>query len=177
MIDVDVSPVISTPRLRLRPLKSADARRIARLANDPGVVRMVSRMPEPYALADAEAFLAHVQDADPRREQVFAVDRPGEGQIGMLGFHPGDLGRTELGYWLGRPHWGQGYATEAVAAALAWARDGWGRRMIVAGHFEDNPASGGVLCKAGFLYTGEVQRRWSTARSACAPTRMMIWLA
>ena len=177
MIDVAPSPVIVTQRLRLRTPKLADAARLARQADDPGVAPMTSRMPYPYSLADAEGFLARVRDADPARERVFAVERPDAGLIGMLGFHPGDLGRTELGYWFGRAFWGAGYATEAVKAALVWARDAWGRRMLVAGHFADNPASGAVLNKAGFLYTGEVQRRWSTARAACVPTRMMVWLA
>jgi len=177
MIDVAPSPVIVTERLRLRAPKLADVQRMALLADDPGVGRMTARMPFPYAIADAEAFVDRVRDGDPGREQVFAVERRGEGLIGMTGFHSGDFGRSELGYWFGRPYWGKGYATETVKAALAWARDAWGRRMIVAGHFADNPASGEVLIKAGFLYTGEVQRRWATARSAIVPTRMMIWLA
>jgi RimJ/RimL family protein N-acetyltransferase len=177
MIDLVDSPVITTPRLQLRAPKVREAERIARLADDPGVGKMTSRMPYPYAVADAEGFLDRMAAADNAREQVFAIERPDAGLIGMIGFHPGDLGRTELGYWLGRPYWGCGYATESVNAALVWAREAWGRRMIVAGHFADNPASGEVLIKAGFLYTGEVQRRWATARSAIVPTRMMIWLA
>ena len=83
----------------------------------------------------------------------------------------------EIGYWLGRPHWGQGYMTEAVDAGLVWAGQGWGRRYLLAGHFADNPASGQVLVKTGFLYTGEVVPRFSLARGEEAPTRMMVWLA
>jgi RimJ/RimL family protein N-acetyltransferase len=84
---------------------------------------------------------------------------------------------VEIGYWLGRPFWGRGYMTEAVDAALLWAGDGWGRRYLLAGHFADNPASGQVLVKAGFLYTGDVVPRFSMARGEEAPTRMMVWLA
>ena len=47
----------------------------------------------------------------------------------------------------------------------------------MAGHFSDNPASGQVLCKLGFLYTGEVKLMASTARGAEVPARMMVWLA
>ena len=83
----------------------------------------------------------------------------------------------ELGYWLGRPYWGKGLATEAVRGAMTWAQGDWGRRLILAGHFADNEASGRVLSKCGFLYTGEVQRRFSRARSADAATRMMVWIA
>jgi len=54
----------------------------------------------------------------------------------------------------------------------------WRRNVVVAGHFADNPASGQVLCKAGFLYTGDVERRASRSRGGAeVPTRMMVWLA
>ena len=173
----DGSPVIATPRLRLRAPRAADAPKIAALANDPDVARMTTRMPHPYSLADAETFLEACASQDPTQETVFAIEHDGEGLVGMLGFHPDEDGRTELGYWLGRPHWGQGLATEAAAAALVWAGQDWKRRYLLAGHFADNPASGQVLCKTGFLYTGDVVLRHSLARGAPAPTRMMVWLA
>ena len=54
----------------------------------------------------------------------------------------------------------------------------WRRNVVVAGHFADNPASGQVLCKAGFLYTGDVELRPSRGpRRDDVPTRMMVWLA
>jgi RimJ/RimL family protein N-acetyltransferase len=64
-----------------------------------------------------------------------------------------------------------------VTAALAWAREGWARRVLTSGHFADNASSGRVLTKADFLYTGEVEHRFSIARREEAPTRMMVWLA
>ncbi|MDP1618946.1 GNAT family N-acetyltransferase [Phenylobacterium sp.] len=173
----DGPPVISTARLRLRAPTLEDAPRIAALANDPGVARMTTRMPHPYGLSDAEAFLQACERRDVAKEHIFALDHDDEGLVGMLGFHPDDDGRVELGYWLGRPYWGQGLATEAASGALVWAGEGWRRRYLVAGHFADNPASGQVLCKTGFLYTGEVLPRHSLARGETAATRMMVWLA
>ncbi len=170
-------PALKTPRLKLRAPKAADAPGIAVLANDPDVARMTTRMPHPYGPADAEAFLGACAGHDPRRERVFAIERSDGQLVGMLGFHPNPAGRTEIGYWLGRPYWGQGLATEAAEAALDWARLGWGRRYLLAGHFADNPASGQVLCKTGFLYTGDVEPRHSLARGEVAATRMMVWLA
>jgi RimJ/RimL family protein N-acetyltransferase len=67
--------------------------------------------------------------------------------------------------------------TEAVQEALVWASGPWGKRFIMSGHFADNPASGQVLVKTGFLYTGDVLPRYSMARGETAPTRMMVWLA
>ena len=95
----------------------------------------------------------------------------------MLGFKEKQPRRPELRMWLGRPFWNRGYGSEAVAGALGWAHRDWGRQVGWAGHFADNPASGQVLVKAGFLYTGEVKALPSRARGGPADTRMMVWLA
>ena len=79
--------------------------------------------------------------------------------------------------WLARAHWGQGYAAEALHAALVWAREGWGKRAIRAGHFVENARSGRVLTKVGMLYTGVVADEPCLARGATLPSRRMIWLA
>lgn len=177
MCAIEFEPVISTERLRLRRPRKADAAAIASFCNDIDVARMTSRIPHPYGLADAEDYLAHLDRKDPLREATFAIEHPADGLIGMMSFFPDDAGRSEMGYWLGRPYWGQGYATEVTERALLWANRDWGRRYVVAGHFSDNPASGQVLCKAGFLYTGEVKLLPSVARGGEAPARMMVWLA
>lgn len=174
MCSISITPRPAAERLTLRPLASHDAVRIAALANDYDVTRMTSRMPYPYALEDAERFLA--LDPDPGREVTFAIDHPQEGLIGVMGFHGSDPVQPEIGYWIGRPYWGQGYATEAARAALIWASKDWGKRSIKAGHFADNPASGQVLSKAGFLYTGVVEMTPSLARGEPAPSRKMVWL-
>jgi RimJ/RimL family protein N-acetyltransferase len=166
---------IATPRLNLRPPQASDAPRIAALAGDFDVARMTTSIPHPYGAADAEAFLDLTASGDPARERVFALELPGDGLIGVVGFHPRDA--TEIGYWIGRPYWGLGYATEAALAALTWAERDWGRRWTTAGHFADNPASGRVLEKAGFLYTGVVKAQFSGARGEEARARMMLRLA
>lgn len=176
MVDCDVSPIIETERLRLRSPRKADAARLAVLANDVDIARMLATMPHPYTLTDAEAFLARVGEGDRAHHAEFAVEAAGE-LAGMLGFHPAADGRCALGYWIGRSFRGRGFATEAVRAALDWAVRDWGRRFVMARHFSDNPASGEVLCKAGFLYTGEVVLGRSQARRNPAPLRTMVWLA
>jgi RimJ/RimL family protein N-acetyltransferase len=170
-------PDLRTARLRLRPLRDADAAAMTLLINDLGVARMTTAIPHPYARDMAEDFIALKRHADPAREIVMALDLPEEGFIGALGFHPTGGAYPELGYWLGRPYWGRGLMTEAVNAALDWARTHWRKRAIASGHFADNDASGQVLTKAGFLYTGVIERRHSTARAEAAETRMMVWLA
>lgn len=165
---------LETARLILRPATVGDAPRMASLINHPDVARMSTRIPHPYGLEDAESFLTRCEAGD---EKVFAIDHGDEGLVGVIGFH--DTGRLgpEVGYWLGRPYWGQGLATEAAQAALVWAAKSWGRRCVVSSHFADNPASGAVLIKAGFLYTGEVSKAFSVARGTTVDARMMVWLA
>jgi RimJ/RimL family protein N-acetyltransferase len=170
-----MTPELKTARLTLRPLRADDAPRMADLLGDFDIARMTTSIPHPFALEDAEEFLARVEAGDPDREAVFALDA-GEGLAGVLGFHRRDGIGPEIGYWLGRPYWGQGLMSEAAGAAMAWAGEAWRQRVVVSGHFADNPASGQVLVKAGFLYTGEVQHRHSRARGETAATRMMVWL-
>ena len=168
---------LRTQRLVLRPPAAADAARMAALANDFEVVKMTGGMPFPYAQADAEAFIERSLRFDLSRDVAFTLELPGDGLIGGLGFHArGGLG-PEVGYWLGRPYWGRGLASEALAAAMAWANGEWDQRCAVAHHFVDNPASGVVLVKAGFLYTGEIAPRPCRARGEEVPSRGMVWLA
>jgi RimJ/RimL family protein N-acetyltransferase len=170
-------PSLHTPRLVLRGPAPGDAARLAALAHDFDVVRMTSRMPYPYTAEDAEAFLERAGAKDLRSEVTWVV-QDGEGPIGALGLFPGDPPSPgpELGYWLGRPAWGRGYASEAVEAAVAWADDVWRRRCLTARCFVDNPASMRVLDKAGFLPTGVVELSPSLARGAPALSRQFIRL-
>jgi RimJ/RimL family protein N-acetyltransferase len=177
MSPVQQVPRIETERLVLRAPEARDIETITALADDIDIARMTSRLPHPYHRADAERFIARARTLDPAREAVFVIEREGDGTVGVLGLHhQGGFG-PEIGYWIGRPYWGQGVASEAACAAMDWAEQDWRRRVVVAGYFADNPASGRVLERAGFLHTGEVQHRHSLARGGTTPTRMMVWLA
>ena len=177
MCVIEPSPVLETRRLRLRAPEARDLPAIAGFCADLDVARMTTRIPHPYRMDDAEGFLKGVQALDPARERVFLIEHETDGPAGMIGFHRGDDPYPEMGYWIGKPFWGRGFATEAAEAATAWAKRVWKRRALAAGHFLDNPASGRVLEKCGFLYTGEVRRKRSVARDAETDLRMMVWLA
>lgn len=171
-------PVLETPRLTLRPLLADDAAALATLASDIGVARMTSLMPHPFPRSAAERLIDHVGASDFAHKVAFAVDGEDGDLAGVVALDMKNGPAPELGFWLGRSHWGKGYATEAVGAALDWVKDEWGKRYVVAGHFADNPGAAEVLIKAGFLYTGEVQQVASRARGGAeVPTRMMVWLA
>ncbi|MDB5450903.1 MAG: acetyltransferase, family [Phenylobacterium sp.] len=177
MCAIEVTPSLATERLLLRGHVPSDAERLCQLANDIKVAGMTAAMPHPYGAADAEAFIDRSIRQDWRTQAAFAIEHRDFGLVGGLGFKPASRGRTELGYWIGRPFWNRGYATEAARAALRWSQRDWRKRLVVAGHFADNPASGQVLCKSGFLYTGDVELRDSRARGQPVPTRLMVWLA
>ncbi len=177
MCVIDISPVIETRRLKLRAPEVRDLDRIQAMATDYDIARMTLRMPHPFTAADAKAFLERTVSQDRSRENTFVIELEGEGAVGAIGlFHDADP-YPELGYWIGRPYWGRGLATEAADGALLWAARSWRKRAVAAGHFSDNPASGRVLEKAGFLYTGEVRTKHSRARGEPADVRMMVWLA
>ncbi|MFC3078575.1 GNAT family N-acetyltransferase [Phenylobacterium terrae] len=171
-----LSPHVESPRLRLRGVRPGDLPRLAELANDYDVVKMTGSMPYPYTAADAEAFYEKACAGDPADHATFVLEHE-DAPIGVLSFTPGPFARTEIGYWLGRPFWGRGLATEAVRAALGWARGDWRKKLVLACHYADNPASGQVLIKSGFLYTGDVEPKVSKARGEAAPVRWMVWLA
>jgi RimJ/RimL family protein N-acetyltransferase len=89
-------------------------------------------------------------------DYVFAILlRPGL-FMGLCGLHP--AGGWELGYWLGKPYWGKGYATEAGWRVVTFAFEELKAETLKAGWFHDNPVSGRVLEKLGFRLVGEAER-------------------
>jgi [ribosomal protein S5]-alanine N-acetyltransferase len=169
---------IRTKRLTLRPFIEADARRIAYLAGEYDVAKMCGRVPHPYTMADAHDFIGLITHGwDSAREFSFAITAPIDGLIGSCGVmrtDGGEAGAFELGYWLGRPYWGMGYASEAAQGVMDWARDQAGALTFAAGHYLDNPASGHVLRKLGFAPTGQ-QDLYGRARQATSPAERYMW--
>jgi RimJ/RimL family protein N-acetyltransferase len=146
---------IRTPRLVLRSPAASDAGAIVELAGDWGVARMTSRIPHPYTLADAEDFLGM---------SIGTYLAECEGQvIGCIGAGLQEDGSFELGYWIGRPFWKRGFATERARGLIEHVRSQTPRARIAVGHMIDNPASRRVIEKLGFQATGE-RTIWSVAR-------------
>ena len=129
---------------------------IVRLADDWEVARRLGRLPHPYVRDDALFFLNAIVPA----EWVWAIeDRASGTLLGVVGLTPSDEGMSaELGYWLGREHWGRGFATEAARAVVGYAREVPGLRVLTSAYFADNPGSGRVLEKLGFAECGHAPR-------------------
>jgi RimJ/RimL family protein N-acetyltransferase len=151
-------------RLFLRPPFPEDWEAIlAHMGGDETIARNLATAPWPYGADDARAFAAMPQNP---KLPHFLVTLPGTGVIGSAGMGEHD-GVPEIGYWIARDFWGHGYATEAAGAVLRIART-LGHQRVTAGHFTDNPASGRVLRKLGFVPTGQIVRRASRGRGGVA---------
>ena len=160
-----------TERLLLRPGWAEDAPALAQAIADEAIVRNLATAPWPFALRDAEAFLAAPRD--PVLPSFLIYQRTaGEPQlVGACGLGRRPSGAVELGYWIARDQWNRGFATEAGLALLAIA-GALGLPRLEASYFIDNPASGRVLEKLGFLPTGLAAPRYSCARGDDAMARL-----
>jgi len=164
---------IRSERLVLRPLTIEDANWIGPESSKPVINRMTSRVPAQNPPLFAELFILSMR----AREQIKGdtvraiVERETGVAVGIMGLHPHDQG-WELGYWISEAAWGQGYATEAARAFTDWAK-AQNRAPLTASHFSDNPASGRVLEKVGFGYTGETITAFSFGRMGKDEVRQM----
>ncbi|MBU1306090.1 MAG: GNAT family N-acetyltransferase [Alphaproteobacteria bacterium] len=137
----------------LRQPQLGDAEPIARYLNDYEVAGNLARVPFPYHLSDAKAWLRTRRPGLPIEETNFAMELPDHGFVGQVGFHRGPLGPI-IGYWLGRPYWGQGLMSEAVTACLDWFFAATNADTIYSGVFHFNAASLAIQNKLGFTQTG-----------------------
>jgi RimJ/RimL family protein N-acetyltransferase len=162
--------------LTLRAPTLKDAKAVAVLANDRRIAENTARIPHPYKLADAESFIAGANKAD--GETVFLItgrDSANRGQIlGACGVAVADPNAPELGYWLGVPHWGQGFATEALHAVIDFAFSEFEHSALHAGARVTNPASRRVLEKCGFQWTGVGLYRINAIRSSAPIDRFRL---
>jgi ribosomal-protein-alanine N-acetyltransferase len=148
-------PLLETPRLLLRPFAPGDAPTVERLAGDPLVADTTLSIPHPYPPGGAVEWIgSHTEDWRDGRRLTLAVTRAGEllGAV-ALAIHA-QHARGELGYWIGRAFWGQGYATEAAGAVVRFGFAQLGMNRIQAHHFTRNPASGRVMQKLGLQLEG-----------------------
>ncbi len=151
-----------TERLLLRPSWPEDAGELHQAIADEGIVRNLARAPWPYTAEDAVRSATQEHDAHFPSFLMMLRTNGAPRLIGACGI--GNLdGEPELGYWIGRPYWGLGFATEASRAVIEIAKT-IGHKKLVASHFTDNPASGKVLRKLGFQSTGKTAQRHSNGR-------------
>ena len=163
-------PVLKTERLTLRAPRRADARIIAKLANDRRIAENTLRIPHPYGIGDAEQFIATVNTGDGETCFVVILDGAPIGACGIVLREDG----AEIGYWLGVAYWGHGFATEAARAVIDHAFGDLGHDMLQSGARVSNPASRRVLEKCGFQWTGVRLCRIRAINSAAPVDRFRL---
>ncbi len=164
-------PVLRTTRLVLRPLVAADAPVFHRLINDWEICRRLPDAPFPYPAQLATDWIAaSVHDREHRRAEQFALVEAESGTlIGVAGLRLGKAQKTaELGYWLGRAYWGQGFALEAARRLVEWAFAGLPIGHMTATVAADNDVSEALLSRLGFAQSGKGTKEFS-----CRPGQKM----
>jgi RimJ/RimL family protein N-acetyltransferase len=164
-------PVLETKRLALRAPRLEDAKAVATLANDRRIAENTARIPHPYKVADAESFIG---GASKSGEAAFLITLRDATVIGACGIMFQYEATPELGYWLGVPYWGKGYATEALHAVIDYAFTDLAHEAVQAGSRVTNPASRRVLEKSGFQWTGVGLYRISSIKSSAPIDRFRL---
>ncbi|HEV2698160.1 MAG TPA: GNAT family protein [Terriglobales bacterium] len=147
------SVLIETPRLQLGQLSESDIPELVPLIGAREVAATTLRIPHPFEEKHAREFLA-----SPAKENELRLGirlRADARLVGGMGLHPdAQHGRAELGYWIGVPFWGNGYATEAAQAVVRYGFEHFKLNRIFAGHFGHNSESGKILRKIGMKHEG-----------------------
>lgn len=149
--------LLQSPRLKLRGFSLLDAGSVQKLAAEFEIADTTLRIPHPYYLTMAEDWIISQETAiEEERELTWAITLSEEaciiGSIGLV-LNP-VFKHAELGYWIGKPFWGSGYATEAARLVLEYAFNQIGLQRVHAHHMSRNPASGKVLLKIGMKHEG-----------------------
>ena len=165
-------PVLETARLVLRAPQLDDAEALTSLINDRRIAENTARIPYPYTLANAEGFIASANKENGRTSFVTTL---ADGTI-IGGCGVGLLSGTdpEIGYWLGVPYWGNGYATEVARAVIDHAFTDLRYERLEAGARVSNPASRRVLEKCGFQWTGVILQRVRAINSSAPSDRFRL---
>ena len=161
-----MTALMHSRRLTFRALQPADAVRIADLAGAWEVASMTGRIPYPYSAEEAQHWVSGLAAG----EIVFGIERSGE-LIGLCGYTANTDGSAEIGYWIGQPYWGNGYATEAAQRIMDYGFTKGGVRRFVCSHFVENPGSQRVIAKLGFRLLGHCSG-WCAARGMEMPALM-----
>ncbi|KZN67482.1 GNAT family N-acetyltransferase [Pseudoalteromonas luteoviolacea] len=152
-----IQPNIETRRLILRPFCDNDAPRIAELAGQKIIADMTASVPHPYEPDMAIAWISTHQSAfEQKSAVVYAITLQGDNRIiGAVSFPQLGNGEGTLGYWLGVPFWGNGYAFEAAKGLIDYCKANLGLRVVHAVHLTENTRSQSVIEKLNIPFFEE----------------------
>ena len=148
---------LKTERLIIKSPEIDDKVELTQLINDYAVVQWLSNTPFPYRLEDAEEFIERSQEKALKHEGYNFMIFQNNTLLGGIALTDFNGPSCELGYWLGKQYWGNGFATEAVGGILNFGFDELKLNNIFAVYKIDNEASKNVLKKCGFHFFREFQ--------------------
>jgi ribosomal-protein-alanine N-acetyltransferase len=154
-----IPPTLTTARLVLRPFAPDDAAAVRAHLDDREMASTTATIPHPYPEGAAETWIAtHAARHEAGEAVVLAITLRDGALVGSIEMRIDAAHRRgDLGYWIGRVHWGQGYATEAADALLRWGMRTLGLHRVHATHMSRNPSSGAVLRKVGMRHEGTLR--------------------
>lgn len=150
-------PELKTKRLLLRPFELSDSDRVRKLAGERVIADKMLVIPHPYKKGMAKEWIsAHQKKFESGEVVHFAIALNSSRElIGAIGLNiEKRYNRAELGYWIGKEYWNNGYATEAARAVLDFGFRQLKLNKIASSHFARNPASGKVMRKIGMKKEG-----------------------
>ena len=152
---------IESERLILRPFSLSDAKRVSELAGDKQISEMTANIPHPYTASDAENWIrTHTELFLSGKGIVYAIVLKESSElIGAISFPKLENGLGILGYWLGVPYWGWGYATEASKVLISFSKRHYGLTRLKVMHLVGNERSKSVIEKLGVKYVGDQTNR------------------
>ncbi|ODP99538.1 GNAT family N-acetyltransferase [Salinivibrio sp. DV] len=153
--------IFESDRLILRPFSLNDAERVAELVGEKKVSEMTANIPHPYNISDAESWIrTHESLFLSGQGVVYAITLKTTLElIGAVSFPKLEEGTGLLGYWLGIPYWGKGYATEASRCLIESAKKHYGLKRLKVTHLVGNSRSRSVIKKLGITYIGRESNR------------------
>ena len=168
---------METDRIILRPWRDSDAEVLYRWASDPDVGPRAGWAPHKSVEESLEIIRTVFNDAF----HTWAIELKATGEaIGAMGYGPScecnlpvREGEPLIGYWVAKPYWNQGICTEALRLMLDHIRETTDIQSLISGHFVDNPASGRVMEKCGFVSTGETCIDANQYQGANRPIRVL----
>lgn len=168
---------METERILLRPWRDSDAEALFKYASDPEVGPRAGWPPH-KSVEESLEIIHTVFNNDTNWAIEFKATGEAIGAIGYMPMHESELpareGEPLVGYWVGKPYWNQGICTEALELMLEHIRKTTNIESLISSHYFDNPASGRVMEKCGFVPTGETcidEKLTGTTK----PTRVMRW--
>jgi RimJ/RimL family protein N-acetyltransferase len=148
--------IVETRRLLLRRPTCDDANALATLANDVHLAENLGNLPHPYGIEDARVFIENTEVTMTRVNfGIYLKRSAGADFVGTISLMPRDGEKFAIGYWIGRPYWGDGLATEAARAMVDLAFQRLEAPAVAGSARVTNGASRRVMEKCGFQYVGQ----------------------